>query len=182
MAGDTVAAITVVVGIMVEAITAVGITAAAIAVAVDITSQAVITRARQTMPWRRATMVRSIVTVQLELPGRTTESMVAWLCPKPVTSATSAARTIRSAETQRLNYGAVGTGSLGSAGARTFNSNFFGVGSNANSGYGYGNGRYGYGSRGYGYGGCGYSNSRYVKAFVPGVGWVRVPVWAIRRF
>ena len=66
--------------------------------------------------------------------------MVAWLCPKPVTSATSAARTIRSAETQRLNYGAVGTGSLGSAGARTFNSNFFGVGSNANSGYGYGNG------------------------------------------
>jgi hypothetical protein len=68
-----------------------------------------------------------------------------------------------------LNSGAVGTGGLGSAG--------FG-----NSGYGYGNGGYGYGNRGNSYGGYGYPNSRYVMAFVPGVGWVRVPIWAIRRY
>jgi hypothetical protein len=81
-----------------------------------------------------------------------------------------------------LNNGAIGTGGLGSAGIRNFNSNFFGLGGNGNSGYGYGNGGYGYGNRGYGYGGYGYPNSRYVMAFVPGVGWVRVPIWAIRRF
>jgi hypothetical protein len=60
-------------------------------------------------------------------------------------------------------------------------SNFFGPGGYGN--YGYGNRRYGYGNGGYGFGGGGgYRNSRYVRAYVPRIGWVLVPIRAIRRF
>ena len=78
-----------------------------------------------------------------------------------------------------LNNGAVGGGGLGSPGIRTFGSNFFGAGIYGNSANGYGNGGYGYGNGG---GGYGYRNSRYVMAYIPGVGWVLVPIRAIRRF
>jgi hypothetical protein len=67
--------------------------------------------------------------------------------------------------------------------------NISGLGSSApryrygNSGYGYGNG---YGVNGYGYnggyGGYGRRNSNYVWVYLPGVGWVRVPAWSIRRW
>jgi hypothetical protein len=74
------------------------------------------------------------------------------------------------------------SGGLGLPGIRTVGSNFLGRGAYRHSRYGYGNGGYGYGNRGYGYrGGHGYRHSRYVSAYVPGMGWVLVPIRAIRR-
>jgi hypothetical protein len=63
---------------------------------------------------------------------------------------------------------------LGSPGNHTVGSNFFGAGAYRNSGYRYGNGRFGFD------GGDGYRHSRYVRAYVPGDGWVLVPIRAIR--
>ena len=93
-----------------------------------------------------------------------------------------------------LNSGNVaGGGGLGSPGIRALGSNFFGSGY-GNSGYGYsnsgyGNGGYGYGNSGYGYGnnglgngGYGYRNSNYIMVYAPGIGWVLVPLRAIRGY
>jgi hypothetical protein len=78
--------------------------------------------------------------------------------------------------------GAAMTGVLGSTRIRNFGSNYFGTAGYRGSGYGYGNAGYGFGNGGYGYGGgYGYRNSRYVRAYIPGVGWVLVPIRAIRR-
>jgi hypothetical protein len=78
--------------------------------------------------------------------------------------------------------GAAMQGGLGLSGIRTVGSNLFGRRGNGSYGYGYGNGGYGYGNRGYGYGGgYGYRNSGYVRAYIPGDGWVLVPIRAIRR-
>ncbi len=82
-------------------------------------------------------------------------------------------------ENLSLNNGGAG-GGFGLSGIRNFGSNVFGSGGYGNSGYGYGN--RGYGNRGYGYGGYGNRNSRYVMAYIPGVGWVMIPIRAIRRF
>jgi len=82
-------------------------------------------------------------------------------------------------------------GNMGSRGYNFWGSNFLGSGYGnrglgygyGNSGYGYGNGGYGYGNRGYGYGngGYGYGNGGpYVMVYLPGVGWVLVPLRAIR--
>ncbi len=92
-----------------------------------------------------------------------------------------------------LNTGPVGNANVAgggsvSPGIRTFGSNFFGS-ANGNSGFGYGNSGYGYGNAGYGYGngGSGFGrygngNSGYVMVYLPGVGWVMVPIRAIRGF
>ena len=78
-----------------------------------------------------------------------------------------------------------------SNGSRNFNfwgSNFlnsgFGNRGFGNTGYGYGNSGYGYG--GYGNGGYGYGNGMYggnngiyVMAYIPGFGWVLVPLRAV---
>jgi hypothetical protein len=83
---------------------------------------------------------------------------------------------------------------MGSTAIRPLGSNFFGSGNgnsvygNGNSGYGFGNSGYGYGNggNGYGYGGGGYGggygngNSGYVSVYLPGFGWVLVPIRAIR--
>jgi hypothetical protein len=60
---------------------------------------------------------------------------------------------------------------------RSYGSNSYGF--NYGTGYGgYGNGYggYGYGNRGYGNGMAGY-----VRVYVPGLGWVLVPIQALRR-
>ena len=92
-----------------------------------------------------------------------------------------------------LNTSPVGNGSAvgngyGTQAIRPLGSNFFGSGL-GNSSYGYGNSGYGYGGNGYGFGGGGYGgggfgngNSVYVSVYLPGVGWVLVPIWAIRGF
>ena len=92
------------------------------------------------------------------------------------------------------NGSALGSG-YGTQAIRPLGSNFFGSGVGnsrygyGNSGYGFGNSGYGYGGNGYGYGGGGYGgsgygngNSVYVSVYLPGVGWVLVPIWAIRGF
>jgi hypothetical protein len=63
---------------------------------------------------------------------------------------------------------------LGLSGIRTVGSNLFGRRGYGSYGYGYGNGGYGYG------GGHRYRHSGYVKAYIPGDGWVLVPIRAIR--
>jgi hypothetical protein len=68
-----------------------------------------------------------------------------------------------------FNNGANGFGGRGYRGINSWGSNSFGLG--------YGGGGYGYGNRGYGYG-----NGRYVMAYVPGIGWVMVPLRAIRMY
>ena len=84
-------------------------------------------------------------------------------------------------------YGATGNAITGNLSVNRTN---FGIGNGA---YGYGNGGYGYGHRGYSYGnggyGYGYGSGRYgyrnsnlVEVYLPGVGWVLVPIQAIRRF
>jgi hypothetical protein len=79
-----------------------------------------------------------------------------------------------------LNKGGRGGRGFGSRGIRNFGSNLFGVGGYGNLAYGNGYGGYGYGNRGYGSGGYGYRNSMYVRAYIPGIGWVMVPLRAIR--
>jgi hypothetical protein len=83
-----------------------------------------------------------------------------------------------------LNTGTTGNGTVPNTGTtspaiRALGSNFFGSG-NGNFGYGYGNSGYGYGNGGSGFGSYGYGNSRYVMVYLPGVGWVMVPIRAIR--
>jgi hypothetical protein len=85
----------------------------------------------------------------------------------------------------------LGLGNTGVSGRRssilgsTYGNGGLGYG---NGGYGYGSGGNGYGNGGYGYGGSGYGNGyggygngRYVMAYVPGIGWVLVPIRALRR-
>ena len=78
---------------------------------------------------------------------------------------------------RRIGYGGFGSPRVG-----TFGSSFFG--SNYGNGYGYryGNGGYGYGNGLSGYGGYGYRNSNLVQVYLPGVGWVLVPIRAIRAY
>jgi hypothetical protein len=47
-------------------------------------------------------------------------------------------------------------------------------------GGGYGNPGYGYGAFGSGYGAYGYRYSRYIRVYIPGLGWVLVPRGATR--
>jgi hypothetical protein len=90
--------------------------------------------------------------------------------------------------------GTLGNNGTSSSAIRPLGSNFFGSVS-GNSGYGYGNSGNGYGNSGYGngyggggygygggggYGGYGYGNSGYVSVYLPGFGWVWVPIRAIR--
>jgi hypothetical protein len=84
------------------------------------------------------------------------------------------------AQPNTLNNGMPGNGAFGSQGLGNFGPSF--LGSGGYYGNGYGNRGYGYGNGGYGYGGYGYRNPGYVMVYLPGVGWVLVPIRAIRRY
>ena len=68
-------------------------------------------------------------------------------------------------------------GNPGSHGYNYWGSSFLGSGY-GNRGFGYGNNGYGYGNSGYG--GYGNGNGPLVMVYLPGVGWVLVPLRAIR--
>jgi hypothetical protein len=73
----------------------------------------------------------------------------------------------------------------GAYGYRTHRWRRFGGTGSGLYGPGYGNGGHGYGAYGNGYGngygGYGYRNPRYLRVYIPGLGWVLVPRPAARR-
>jgi hypothetical protein len=79
-----------------------------------------------------------------------------------------------------VGYGGFGSPRIGNFGSSYFGSNYGNSG--YGNGYGYGNGGYGYGNGLSGYGGYGYRNSNLVRVYWPGVGWVLVPIRAIRAY
>jgi len=72
------------------------------------------------------------------------------------------------------SYGGSGYGGYGNS----YGGNGYGGYGNGYGGYGYG----GYGYGGYGYGNRGYGNGLggYVRVYIPGLGWVLVPIQALR--
>jgi hypothetical protein len=84
-----------------------------------------------------------------------------------------------SLNTSTVGKGTVANGRSATPAIRALGSNFFGTGY-GNFGYGYGNSGAGYGYGGSGFGAFGNGNSPYVMVYLPGVGWVMVPIRAIR--
>jgi len=84
------------------------------------------------------------------------------------------------AQPNTLNNAMPGSGAFGSRGLGNFGPSFSGSG--WYYGNGYGNRGYGYGNGGYGFGGYGYRSPGYVMVYLPGVGWVLVPIRAIRTY
>ena len=84
-----------------------------------------------------------------------------------------------SLNTSTVDNGTVANRGFATPAIRALGSNFFGTGY-GNFGFGYGNSGYGYGNGGSGFGAFGNGNSPYVMVYLPGVGWVMVPIRAIR--